>query len=80
MCIEKANALEAAYKVAPGQHLFLIVQTAVQTANEIQQKLHHDELPAVLAELQKLVEDQWRSLEKAMKAFLDVQQVISHVY
>eukprot|EP01105_Mastigella_eilhardi_P007853 TRINITY_DN1957_c0_g2_i1.p1 TRINITY_DN1957_c0_g2~~TRINITY_DN1957_c0_g2_i1.p1 ORF type:complete len:390 (-),score=124.79 TRINITY_DN1957_c0_g2_i1:60-1229(-) len=59
---DKAVAAENAYKVA------------VQAANDIQKRLHSELMPATLAELQKLAEDQFSCLEKAVKEFLTVQK------
>ena len=50
-------------------------QAAVKTANELQAKTFETEIPHLLAEMQKIFEDLFRTTEKLLNAFVDIQSV-----
>ncbi|KAH3766273.1 hypothetical protein Pelo_1867 [Pelomyxa schiedti] len=61
-CIEKANQMEAAYKAS------------VTATNEAQQKLYSQEMPVVLADLEKVIETQFTCMSQCAKNFLNMQR------
>ncbi|KAH3759812.1 hypothetical protein Pelo_8374 [Pelomyxa schiedti] len=61
-CIEKASQMEVAYK------------TSITASNEAQKKLYMEEMPVVLADLQKVIQYQFACMEQSAKTFLAMQK------